>query len=379
MSESQIGGSRLEKDPGFLAEVIDRVGHPVFVKDREGLYVLVNRAMCEMVGQSREALLGHTDHQCFSADEADNFRTVDEKVFRTRQQQVVEAEPITDSRGARHVLLTTKSPLLSASGEATHVIGIVYDISRQTAAEQELREANEELERRVAERTAALEAAQEQLVRKERLAVLGQLAGGVAHQIRNPLAIIANAAALLRRAAQATPELSGQVEVILEEVFRANRTIAALMDYARVRPAVRVPVPVGDLVKGALGACPRPKSVRLVEELSELEAAIDADQVREALINLVHNGIDAMPQGGTLTVRARERDGAVVIDVEDTGCGIAPEMRQRLFQPLVSTKPLGLGLGLITARTLVENQGGSIGYESELGRGTRFEVRLPAA
>jgi PAS domain S-box-containing protein len=367
-------------DVAFLAAVIDSLGHPLVVKDREFRFVLVNEALSEMIGFPARTMLGRTDFEFFKESEARFFREMDTRVFATGETVVTE-EPITDASGAKHVLTTTKRPLLGPGGEVTHVVGIIHDITRLKAAEDDLRVTNEELERRVRARTAALQAAQSELVRSERLAVLGQLAGGLAHQIRNPLGAITNAAYVLQRTVARHPDAdaSRAIAIILEEVWQANRIITDLIDYARVRMPERRDVDLAVVIDQALDAVVRGAVVIERALLPVPRVSVDPDQVRDALVNLIKNAVEAMPGGGTLKLATRDDGDEVELVISDTGPGIPKEMRDRLFEPLVSTKPLGLGLGLTTARALIQNQGGSIGCESPDGQGTRFVIRLPAA
>jgi PAS domain S-box-containing protein len=366
----------------FLAAIIDHVAHPIFVKDRQFRWVLLNRALCEMVGYPREELLGKTDYDFFPRAEADFFRQKDIEMFTTGSQVTIDEEPITDAAGRRHVLATTKVPLRAESGEVTHLVGIVHDITRLKAAEEALRLANEELELRVCERTAALEAAQAELVRKERMAVLGQLAGSLAHEIRNPLAAINNAASVLEKTVGRAldPAEEMMIPIIFQEVRKANRIITGLVDYARMRPAVRRAAGLLAIVEQALLWQTVPDGVRVEVALGTPPAVlVDPEQTLSAISNLAHNALEAMPDGGTLTLRARQDGKEVVLSITDTGSGIPRAMRGRLFQPLETTKKPGLGLGLTTTRALIENQGGSITWESLSGAGTRFDVRLPVA
>ena len=367
-------------DLEFLGSVIDSLGHPFLVKDRAFRYVLVNDALSEMIGFPAETMLGRTDFEFFKESEAQFFRDMDVRVLSTGETVVTE-EPITDAAGGKHVLLTTKKPLVGAHGEVTHVVGIIHDITRLKAAEDALRVSNEELEHRVRARTSALQAAQSELVRSERLAVLGQLAGGLAHQIRNPLGAITNAAYVIQRALARQPDADAAraIAIILEEVWQANRIITDLIDYARVRMPERKSVDLAVLVDQALASVEF-GAVVLQRAFAPLpRVSVDPDQVRDALVNLVRNAIEAMPDGGDLRLAARDDGDEVELVIADTGPGIPKEMRDKLFEPLVTNKPLGLGLGLTTARALIHNQGGSIACESRDGGGTQFVIRLPAA
>ena len=364
----------------FLAEVIDRIAHPIFVKDRQFRWVLLNAAFAELSGYPREQMLGKSDGDFFPKEQADFFRSKDVEMFATGQTVVIDEESITAASGKKHTLATSKVPLRDASGEVTHLIGIIHDISRIKEVESALQRANDDLEARVAARTAALVGAQSDLVRHERLAVMGRLAGGLAHQIRNPLGAITNAAYVLQRLTTSAPQgdLRKAVEIVHEEAWRANRIITDLLDYARVRAASQESTDIGALLDDVLEAQAVPASIAVTKRIPDLpRATIDPQQVRGALTNLVRNAVEAMPGGGTLSVEADREGDELVIVLRDSGPGIAPEVRSRLFEPLVTTKATGLGLGLTTARSLIENQGGALTGDSAPGEGTTARIRLP--
>ena len=396
-------------DSPRLLTILDHVAHAVFVKDRELRWVFLNEAAEKLMGFPREEMLGKTDHDYFPASEADFFREKDLEMFRSGKTVVIEQEPLTDGQGEHHFLATTKTPLRNAAGEVTHLVGIIHDITRLVRAEEALRKANEDLERRVAERTRALEVAQEDLVRKERLAVLGRLAGGVAHQIRNPLGAIENATALITRHSR-DPDgtiFREAIRILQEESAHANRIVNDLVSYARIRTPVARSVPLKETLRELVGSFNLPTRIvdeaagapttgpvarplplggrgenRLVTiELTLLDvpdAFVDELQTHEALRNLIRNGVEAMPKGGTLHLSLDQADPSFVrVVVQDEGVGIPEAVRSHMFEPLVTSKPTGLGLGLVTAQALVESQGGRIAWSSHEGVGTRFEVFLP--
>ena len=373
----------------LLAEVIEQLPHPMFVKDRQFRYVLVNRALVRIGGYPAEAILGKTDYDFLPKETADFYRAKDSEVFASATEVTIADEVLTNSVGEHRILSTRKVPLRGPNGDVTHLIGVISDITCVKAVEEDLRLSTELLERRIVERTQALTLAQDDLVRKERLSVLGQLAGGVAHQVRNPLGAIKNAAYVLqRRVREAEPppfveplardEVTQAIEIIHDEVQRANQIITDLLDYARIRVPVRRPTSIGSLVEQALDGQMLPPTVSVVRRLPELpRVAVDGDQLRGALYNIIRNAIEAMNDGGTLTIDADLRDGSIIVRIADTGEGIPSDVRSRLFEPLVTTKPLGLGLGLVTARTLIEGQGGAITLVEQDGPGACFEISLP--
>ncbi len=378
-----------EPSLAFLAQIVDEHPNPMFVKDAQLRYVLVNTALMAMAGMRHEDVIGRTDHELLPEATANFYRASDEKCFATGAAITIDEESMLDVGGERRIVATRKVPLRNADGAITHLVGVITDITARMVVEEALRLSTEELEQRVAERTHALAVAQDDFVRKERLAVLGRLAGGVAHQVRNPLGAIKNAAYVVdRRLREAVPppfataevkdEVAQAIAIIHDEVQRANRIITDLLDYARVRVPVRHPTSLRAVVEKALDATDLPASIAVVRELPELsDLALDADQLQGALFNILRNAIEAMPEGGTLTIAAELREGACVVSIEDTGTGIPEEVRSRLFEPLITTKSLGLGLGLVTARTLIEGQGGTIACVRPGAPGARFEIWLP--
>ncbi len=368
-------------EAAFPWAILDHLAHAVFVKDRDFRYVFLNRAALAMVGHTLESMVGKTDHEVpLPQKAADFYRLGDLKVFRTGSDVTIDEEELVDVSGKRRVLATTKVPYRDASGALTHLIGVIHDVTRLKAAEEALQAANEALEQRVAERTQQLRDAQQELLRNERLAVLGHLVGGLAHEIRNPLGAILNATEILERAEPGGDVSKRAIQIIREEGWRANHTIVELLDYARVRPAEPKPLNLETLINQVLLGEEIPDAIAIARDVSpSLMVMADADQTRVALRNLVRNAVEAMPGGGTLRFAARVAGPQVVVSITDTGAGIPKEVRERLFDPLVTTKSLGLGLGLSTARSLVENQGGTLKLLEPDSGGARFELRLPSA
>jgi PAS domain S-box-containing protein len=369
-----------EADPEFLSGIIDAIAHPVFVKDRRFRFVVVNRALEEMVGHARADMLGKDDFDFFPREQAEFFRQKDQEMFATGKPVWIDEESITDASGRTHILCTTKVPLRNARGATTHLVGVIREITQLKETEEALRQANEQLEARVQARSAELRQAQQEILRKERFTVLGQLAGGVAHELRNPLASIANAVAVLERRLDAPidQDVATALTIVREEVWAANHIISDLLDYARIRPPTCRPALVGEIVDAALELKSIPAEISVERQVTEeLELVADERQIRDALGNLVRNALEAMPAGGTLRITAEADADTVTLVVADTGQGVPDFLQPLLFEPLVSSKPMGLGLGLATARALVENHGGTLRCVSTGGPGARFEIVLP--
>jgi two-component system NtrC family sensor kinase len=367
----------------FLAAILDHIAQPIFVKDREFRFVLLNRAASQLLGRPRGEMLGRTDHDFFPRAEADFFRARDLEVVTRGEAVYVEEEPLTDHDGVRHTLATTKVPLRGAGGEVTHIVGIIKDVTALKRAEEALREANEALERRVRERTADLEAAQSELMRRERLTVVGQLAGAIAHQIRNPLGSIKNAAYLLKLSSGPSPDpdVTQSLAVIHDEVRRANQIITDLLDYARIGPASLREVSLAYVVEQSLGGVQMPDATRVTVAVSDRALVrADPDQLQMAVFNLIRGSVESMPDGGELALTAERSGPWWELVIRDTGPGLPDEVRDQLRDPLATqSRRVALGLHLMTGRALVENQGGEFEVDSGGDRGTRFFVRVAAA
>jgi PAS domain S-box-containing protein len=264
------------------------------------------------------------------------------------------------------------------------IMGIARDVSERQRAEAEIRKLNEELESKVQERTRQLLEAQEDLVRKEKLAVLGQVAGSVGHELRNPLGVMNNAVYFLQTVLSDADETTREyLNIIKDEIADSERIVSDLLDSVRTKPPRPEAVGVAELIGQTLNKLTLPATVTvsldIPQTLSPLQ--VDAQQIQQVFRNLISNGAEAMPEGGTLEIRAVENkpEGQVVVSVRDTGTGIEPDILPRLFQPLFTTKARGIGLGLVVVKNLTEANGGEIAVQSEIGQGTTFSVTLPAA
>jgi signal transduction histidine kinase len=219
--------------------------------------------------------------------------------------------------------------------------------------------------------------------RGERLAAIGQVAGGIAHELRNPLNVIKTSVYYLVNARNPNPaKTTEHMQRIERHVAVADGVITALSAFARMPVPDLRPVDVAACVREALELNPLPETVRVSPEFPDSLPRVLADpgQLQIVLGNLVRNAREAMPQGGTLTVRATVAGGGVELSLADTGVGIPPQDLARIMEPLYSTKARGLGLGLALARAILEKNQGALRVVSALGSGTTFTVRLtPAA
>ena len=260
------------------------------------------------------------------------------------------------------------------------------EITERKKAEEALREHSEQLEEMVAERTKDLQDAQERLIRQERLAVLGELAGGVSHELRNPLGVITNAIYYLNLIIpDANPDVKKSLDLIENSSQQANRIVTDLLDFGRITAGEPKPVKIPDLLRTVMEQKPAPENVTVRVDIPEDLPSIFVDhlQIKQVLANLLTNAYQSMPQGGTVMLESYELPAEefetpkAAICIKDTGAGIPPEIIDKIFEPLFTTKAKGIGLGLAISKNLVEVNMGKIDVESKIGEGSIFKLYLP--
>jgi two-component system cell cycle sensor histidine kinase/response regulator CckA len=360
----------------FLRQIIDLNPSFVFAKDRAGRFTLVNQAVAENYGTTVEALVGRTDAD-FNPDhgQVEHFRRDDLEVMDTLREKVIPEEVITDASGRRRYLHTIKRPIVGPDGVANQVLGVALDITARKRLE-------------------------EQLAQAQKMEAVGRLAGGVAHDFNNLLTVILGSVELLLDGLEPGHPVQPNAEEIRKAAERAAMLTRQLLAFSRkqvLEPGVldlnRVVLDGVRMLRHLIG-----EDIELVTlpEASGASVRADSTQLTQVLLNLAINARDAMPHGGTLTIRTADTTfdqayadthpgvapgGYVTIEVADTGHGIAPELLPHIFEPFFTTKPAGLGtgLGLATTYGIVEQSGGHITLQSEPGRGATFFVHLPRA
>jgi len=322
----------------------------------DGTLLDINEAFCQLTGYSKKELLSGKKYQELTSPEYHEWEArIIGGVLKTGKPAEYEKEYIRKD-GSRVPILLTVFVVRGEDGKPIGVAAIIKDIT-------ELREM------------------QERLVRSEKLAVLGQLAGGVGHELRNPLGAIKNAAYFLNMALKRPePEVKETLEILDKEVATSERIVSSLLDFARPKPPTRRKMDINEVVQEVLSGAKVPDNVKVVRQLDESlpEIMADPDQLGVVFSNIIRNGIQAMPEGGQLAVKSEIfRPGWVAVSITDTGVGIPPKEKHKVFEPLFTTKAKGIGLGLAVTSTLVVGHGGTIEVQSKLGKGSTFTVRLP--
>ncbi len=372
-AQRQEAESTLERQSHRFYAILDALPALVYLQGADYSIPFANRPFRRFYGDPDgrpcyEVLHGRQN----PCDECLTFR-----VFDTGEPQTAEWASPTEDR----VYQVYQYPYTSVDGTPL-VLDLAIDITPLKRTEEALREYSEHLEEMVDERTQELRDAQEKLLRNERLTILGQLAAGVSHELRNPLATLTNAVYFLQTTLADADEITKEyLELMSSQVHNAGKIVSDLLDFSRVTSADRRVTTVSQLVAPLWESCAPPENVETFSLLpADLPPVIvDPQQIGQALENLVTNAYQAMPQGGNLTIEATASNDEVYLSVRDTGVGIAEENMAKLFEPLFSTKSRGVGLGLAVSKMLVEANGGRIEVDSQEERGSTFTLILPVA
>ncbi|HEY7727225.1 MAG TPA: ATP-binding protein, partial [Candidatus Eisenbacteria bacterium] len=348
----------LDFEAGFRDGVIEHLPLGVVAIDTRGRVLTWNRSAEAILGVDRATAGGVPLHRL--TPDRGWYDSLVESLERGTENRRLE-RVISRPNGTRLPAEISTAPLRDGEGRIRGAVATLVDLS-------------------------SLKQMEEQIRRLDRLAALGRFASSVAHELRNPLTGIATGVQYLERGIPEEDERREGVKFILREVVRLNRIVEDLFSATRPRSLRLAPVRLAEVAdRAARGAAPaaREKQVEVRLEDADTWPALvaDADQLQQVLLNLVQNAVQATPPGGSVVIRAgaapEPPPERVVIEVEDTGTGIAPEHLPRIFDPFYTTRQTGTGLGLFVAHGIVQRHGGLIEVESETGRGTRFRVTLP--
>lgn len=380
ITEDTLAAEALQKandDLSLYRKLLDSSSDAIEVVDPTNLrYLDVNETTCRTLGYSREELLTMSVHDIDPNSGTDVFQKFEEKM---RKSGTARFE--TSHRRKDGSTFPVEVSMGAVTLDKLYGLAIVRDITKRKQVEEKIRRLNEELEDKFQKRTQQLLDAQEDLVRKEKLAMLGQVVGSVGHELRNPLGVMNNAVYFLQTVLTDADETTREyLEIIKTEIDDAERIVSDLLDSVRIKPPQPSEIGVRALIDQTLHKGMVPAAINVTLDIPETlpRLRVDARQIQQVFRNLISNGMEAMPEG-ELTVEAvgNRQEGTVTVKVRDNGKGIAPEMLDKLFQPLITTKARGIGLGLVVVKNLTEANGGTIMVESVIGQGTTFTLVLP--
>ncbi len=388
----------LKDSRDHLEKIINSVADPIFVKDREHRWTLVNEAFCRFMGRSRELLIGKSDYDFFSKAEADIFWKKDEEVFGSGTTNINEEE-LTDAQGAVHTVVTKKTLWKDARGEAW-IVGVVRDMTDFRKLERDLRQQRDHLDELVVERTISLEETNQKLFETAlQLAKAGKaksdFLANMSHELRTPLNSILGFSEVLYD--QTFGPMNEKQKQYAENVLTSGRHLLSLinevLDLAKVE-AGKMKLELGEvslqkvveesviLVKEA--AFKKNLGIKIEVPAETGNVLLDERKVRQVLCNLLFNSVKFTPSGGNLGVRIQFNVGRIDGAVWDSGIGIEKENLEKIFEAFsriespYTQETEGTGLGLALCRKMVELHGGRIWAESSgLGMGTTVKFFLP--
>jgi len=326
-------------------------------------YIEVNDVACRMFGYSKEQILNMRPRDLVAPEKANSLDPKHTRMFSKEKHTVFET--VLAASDGKNIPVEISSHGFNHNGRHL-VIAVVRDVSERKQAEKQLLEA------------------QEKLARNEKLAALGQLASGIAHDMGTPLTVIANVADFLRETLDNTDEIvKTQLDRLERQADIANHIASDLLDFAKVREPEFEEITVDLVVTETMGQVDIPDGISLAVEHQQGACAVslDIDQMVRVVSNLIGNAILAMPDGGELMINTREDDGYILTEIRDTGFGISAYHLNKIFEPLFTTraKEGSTGIGLAICKSIVEAHNGVIEVDSEEYKGTTFTIKLPCA
>lgn len=346
--------SRLQRIRAFNDILVESLPVGIIATDGAGHIQMVNAAAEEISGISADRIINRPSTEVLPEVLSRPLASQDRYPGKPHSAESVIETP----EGRSRSLFTTVLSVADDEGNLTGDVLLIQDVSELRQLESELR-------------------------RSERMAALGKMAAGVAHELRNPLSSIKGLAVLLKAKVAGDPEGNQTADVLVKEVERLNRSISELLDYARPEKLQLEPVSLRTILEKAttlVGIDAESLGVAIsTAYLPDGDIAlVDEDKMNQVFLNLLLNALQAMVNGGELNIRTELDKQMILCIIEDNGEGIAKENLSRIFDPYFTTKSDGTGLGLALSAKIVEEHGGSITLESRHGYGTRVMVRLPS-
>jgi signal transduction histidine kinase len=329
-------------------------------------------------------LLGKNDYDFYPRELAAEYRADEERIMASGQALINKDEPHLDREGNPRTVMTTKVPLKDKRGKVVGLVGISRDITERKKAEDAALAAQQhilELQLHQQESIKAeLDKARAALVRQTRLAAMGQLSSSIAHELRTPLACISHAAYFLqRKIPQAEHEYHEFLTMIRHEIQRAYRIVTNCTAISQGKPPRKSLIALATVFDQVRAELDLPEAIEwhCVFDHEPFMIYADSALMEQVFNNLLQNAIQALEGKGRISIAASRTDKFDVIRVSDNGPGVPEEMREQLFEPLVTSKPRGTGLGLAISRQFVEQHGGRIELCSGDEPGTTIQISLP--
>ena len=337
----------------------------------------VNPRFSELFGYSLDEVEDkHINSAIVPKDKMEEAEMLDKKA----EERYFSHDTVRKRKDGSLVPVSISAAPITVEGQLIGYVKLYKDVTERKQMEKKLEEYSEHLEELVEKRTRQLKEAQEQLLKAERLAAIGEMAAMVGHDLRNPLTGIAGATYYLKT--KLGPKMDKKSREMLELVEKSigysNKIISDLLEYSKEILLELTETTPKSIIKDALTSIKIPKNTR-TSDLTENKPKIkvDAPKIERVFVNIIKNAIAAMPKGGTLTITSKESNGNLQIAFIDTGVGMPKEVMEKIWIPLFTTKAKGMGLGLPICKRIVEAHGGDISVESIVNKETTFTVTIP--
>ena len=392
---------RLVKSEAFYHSLCESLPQHILRKDLEERFTFANQKFCQLLGKSLDEIVGKTDFDFYHPDLAAKYQADDLHVLKAgRVFETVEVNQTPG--GAQRYVNVIKSPIHDPAGKVIGIQGIFWDITERIRAEEDLRKAHLDLRKSHGD----LKAAQLQLIQAAKMESIGTLAAGVAHEVKNPLAVLKMGVEYLTKSAPAADE---NVTLVLTEmreaIERADKVTRGLLDFSAAHQLDVKAEDLNRVLENTLVLLRHELNRQQIKLVTQLApglplVSIEKNQIQQVFVNLLMNAVHAMEGGGTLTLRTSQTqflrsqhgegsrssnqifhgDTVVLTEIEDSGRGISAENLPKLFDPFFTTKPTGLGtgLGLSVSKKIVELHGGSMEIGNRVEGGVRVAVMLRA-
>jgi PAS domain S-box-containing protein len=371
-------GEALQRSESKYKTLVENLPQKIFLKDRNLIYISCNEYYANDLRIAPDDIAGKTDYDFYPKELAEKYRADDKQIMESGRTEEIEERYIEDGRDVW--VHTAKTLVMDGNGSVIGILGIFWDITERKRAEEEMR------------------VLEEQFRQSQRMEAVGQLAGGIAHDFNNILTIIKGYSQLSLSELKKNDPLRENIEEIQKASERAANLIHQLLAFSRRQVMEMRTLHLNTLLRDLYRMLRQVigEDIELVTLLAEDLGRVKADtgQIEQVIMNLAVNARDAMPKGGKLTIEIAnvELDGKyalkhiavkpghyVMLSMSDTGCGMTPEVKDRVFEPFFTTKKKGkgTGLGLSTVYGIVKQSCGNIWVYSEPGKGTTFKIYLP--
>ncbi len=397
---------KLVASEAFYHSLVENLPQNIFRKNLDEQFTFANKNFCSVAGQPLESIIGKTDFDFFPAPLAEKYQRDDQFVIQSGRIFETVEENVSPGGEKRYVNVV-KTPIYDAKGKIIGIQGIFWDITERKQWEERLQKANAELaksESALRKSHEDLKSAQAQLIQAEKMESIGTLAAGVAHEVKNPLAILMMGINYLGKKLANDEALGTILKDMKEAIYRADSIARGLLEFSASHQLAVAPADLNGLIEETLRLVRHTfteQKITLVKDLKPdlPQVHVDKNQMQQVFVNLIMNAIHAMPDGGQFTVRTYARqltetthfegsrsgdriwvgDRVVVAEFDDTGAGISDEHLAKIFDPFFTTKPTGVGtgLGLPVSKRIIDLHGGSLEIRNKTeSRGVRAAITL---